>query len=139
MFDLSDTRLRTTPGAVDERVMDGVALPVCTISIRRHEEWSAVVLRGELDRQSAGELRAIVASELAESRSVLVELVGLEFCDVDGLRTVLELVRLGDVCRGQAAVEVHGARGQVAGMIRQLGMEDALMPPESGGGTQLAG
>ncbi len=132
MFHPSDTRSHTTPGAVDESVMDGAALPVCTITVRRHEDWSAVVLRGELDRQSAGELRAIVASELAESRAVLVELVGLEFCDVDGLRTLLALVRLGDRCRGQAAVEVHGARGQVAGMIRRIGMEDALMPAAPG-------
>ncbi len=135
MFRLSDTRLRTTPAAVDESVMDGAALPVCTISIRRHEDWSAVVIRGELDRQSAGELRAIVASELAESRSVLIELVGLEFCDVDGLRTLLQLVRLGDRCRGQAAVEVHGARGQVAEMIRRIGMEAALMPSGPARGT----
>ena len=109
-------------------VAAGGALPasICTISIRRYPGWSAVILRGELDRPSVVEVRAVVATELAESRRVLIELVGLECSDVDGVRALADLVRHGARRGGDGAVEVHGARGQVARLITLSGLEQVL-------------
>jgi anti-anti-sigma factor len=84
------------------------------------------MLRGELDRQSGAEVRAAVATELIEERSVLIELVGVEFSDVDGVRALADLVKRGR-SSGDAGVEVHGARGQVARLIRLLALDDLLI------------
>lgn len=112
--------------AVHAEAMEGGALPasICAISIRRYDGWSAVMLRGELDRQSVAEVRAVVATELAEKRRVLIELVGLELIDLDGIRAFADLVKRGNHPSGECAVEVHGARGQVARLISLLGLEN---------------
>lgn len=81
-----------------------------------------MMLRGELDRHSAAEVRAAVTTEFAENRSVIIELVGLEFCDVEGLRMLADLARQCESIRGGAAVELHGPRGQVARLIGVLGL-----------------
>jgi anti-anti-sigma factor len=138
MFGVAHIRSRTTPpaaliegpaaGGESPDTEDGT-LPLCTISIRRYPGWSAVMLRGELDRQSASELRAAVAEELAEGQPVIVELVGLEFADLDGVRALADLALAGERCRGEAAVEVHGARGQVARLIELLGLDYLLSRP----------
>ena len=67
-----------------------------------------------------------VVEALDENRPVLIELVGLEFSDVDGIRTLADLARRGERCRGGVGIEVHGARGQVARLIQLLGLEDLL-------------
>jgi len=124
---LSDIRSHTTPpGAVEQSATEGGALPVCTIAVQRHVTWTAVMLRGELDRQSGGELKAAVAEALAENRPIVVELVGLDFCDLDGIRSLAYLARQGERCRGHIGIEIHGARGQVARLIQLLGLEDVL-------------
>ncbi len=105
-------------------------LPVCTIRIEDHSDWVAVLLRGELDRHSADELREAVAGALIDGKPVIVELAGLEFCDVAGVRALAGLVRDADRCRGRAGVEVHGARGQVARLIGLLGFDKFLFPPQ---------
>jgi anti-anti-sigma factor len=128
MFRLLDIRTHATQNkAVMVGAKDGEALPVCTVAVQRYTGWSAVMLRGELDRRSAAEVRSAVAEELTEDRPVIVELVGLDFSDVEGLRSLAELVRIGERCRGHAGVEVHGARGQVARLIELMGLEDLLM------------
>lgn len=135
MFNVADIRLGTTTppapviGAVEcgeSPATEGGTLPVCTISIRRYPDWSAVMLRGELDRKSAAEVLAAVAMELAEDRPVIIELVGLDFCDVEGLRTLADLARRSG--RLGARIELHGARGQVARLIELLGLEDLTSP-----------
>lgn len=104
------------------------ALPasICTISVRRYREWSAVMLRGELDRLSVAEVQAVVEAELAGGRSVLIELVGLDFSDVNGIRVFADLVMEGHGADGECAVEVHGARGQVARLVTVLELEDLI-------------
>lgn len=69
-----------------------------------------MILRGELDRSSVAEVRAAVATELAESRRVLIELVGLEFSDLDGVRPLADLIRHGERRGGDGAIEMHGAK-----------------------------
>jgi anti-anti-sigma factor len=118
-----ETRTSVAPQA-------GAEGPVCTITIQRHLEWTAVILRGELDLNSAGELAGAVKSELVEGRPVIVELVGLEFSDVEGVRALAQLVSEGERCAGGAGVELHGARGQVDRLFRALGHEQLL--PETG-------
>jgi anti-anti-sigma factor len=105
------------------------ALPVCTIRVEHHSDWVAVLLRGELDRHSAEELREAVTGALVEGKPVIVELAGLDFCDVSGARALAKLVSDGDRCIGRAGVEVHGARGQVARLIELLGLDDFLFAP----------
>ncbi len=105
------------------------ALPVCTIRVEHHSDWIAVLLRGELDRLSAEELRAAVSDALLEAKPVIVELAGVDFCDVAGARALVEVVRDGDRCRGSVGVEVHGARGQVATLIKLLGFDAFLFAP----------
>ena len=129
MFRPAPTGSHTTqPTSVPMDVAAGGALPasICTISIRRYSGWSAVILRGELDRPSVAEIRAAVATELGESRRVLIELVGLEFSDLDGVRALADLVRHGERRGGDGAVEVHGARDQVARLITLVGLEHVL-------------
>ena len=84
------------------------------------------MLRGELDFESADELAAAVCQELADLRPVIIELVGLDFTDVEGVRTIAKLAAAGERCRGRARVEVHGARGQPAELIRRLGYQTLL-------------
>ena len=103
--------------------------PGCTIRVEHHSGWIAVLLRGELDRHSAEELREAVADALVEAKPVIVELAGLDFCDVAGVRALAELVRDADRCVGRAGVEVHGARGQVARLIELLGFDRFLFAP----------
>ena len=81
-------------------------------------------MRGEPDRPSVAEIRAAVGTELGESRRVLIELVGLEFSDLDGVRALADLVRHGE--RRGGAVEVHGARDQVARLITLVGLGHVL-------------
>jgi anti-anti-sigma factor len=102
------------------------ALPVCTICIQHHSGWTAVMLRGELDYSSARELVMAVRLELSDRRPVIVELVGLDFIDVDGVRALAGLVGEGGRGEGDVRVEIHGARGQVARMIGMLGYEELL-------------
>jgi anti-anti-sigma factor len=105
------------------------ALPVCTIRVEHHSDWIAVLLRGELDRGSAEELREAVTGVLIEGKPVIVELAGLDFCDVSGLRALTQLVGDADRFIGRAKVEVHGARGQVARLIELLGLDKFLFAP----------
>ncbi len=127
MLRLSDTESHTTPPtAVSGGVMDGVALPVCTIAVRRYRRWSAVMLRGELDRPSAEEVALVVDAELEQGRSVTLELVGLEGCDTDALFALADLARRSEPCPGSERMEVRGARGEVARLIRQVGLGDLL-------------
>jgi anti-anti-sigma factor len=87
------------------------------------------VLRGELDRAAARDVTAAVRPELIDGRPVIVELAGLDFIDVQGVRALVRLVAQGERCRGRAGVEVHGARGQPARLIRLLGYEQTLAAP----------
>jgi anti-anti-sigma factor len=133
--EMNTTAHTTPPIAVAGGAIEAEALPVCTtsISIRRYSDWSAVMLRGELDRQSVAEIRATVAMELAEHRPVMIELVGVALSDVDGIRALAELVKSADGLSGGPAVEVHGAQGQVARLIQLLKLDDLLMagdPPD---------
>ncbi len=131
-----ETMFHTTPNrshAAQPRdipigVVGAEALPasICTIAVRRYRDWSALILRGELDRPTVAEVRAVVETELAENRRVLIGLVGLDFSDVNGIRVFADLVRQGGSRGGERAVEVHGARGQVARLVRLLGLEDLI-------------
>jgi anti-anti-sigma factor len=104
----------------------------CTVAVWRYDGWSAVVLRGELDVHSAREVRAAVAEELADCRRVIVELVGLEFSDIKGLRTLGELAHKAESCRGGGSVELHGARDHVARLARMIGLEDVAVSSYAG-------
>ncbi|MGA9371359.1 MAG: STAS domain-containing protein [Solirubrobacterales bacterium] len=125
MFRSLDSSSRTArSGAPAEDVGPSGALPVCAISVRRQRGWTAVMLRGELDYSAGNELLEAVRTELNEGRPVIVELVGLDFIDLNGARALTELVREGDRCC--LGVELHGARDQVAGLMRMLGYGELL-------------
>jgi anti-anti-sigma factor len=131
MFRLLDTSASPSLSrpAVHETDPSG-ALPVCAISVHRYDGWTAVMLRGELDYSSASELVNDVRTELIDDRPVIIELVGLEFADIHGVRALASLVEIGERCRGHAGVELHGARGQVRKLIRMLGYRELLPPDE---------
>ena len=99
------------------------ALPVCTIRVYRRRAWTAVVLRGELDLAAERELRRRVSAEFARGMPILIELAGLEFIDLRGVRALIGLVQRGRSNRLPVEVELHGARGQVARLISRLGPE----------------
>jgi anti-anti-sigma regulatory factor len=83
-------------------------------------EWTAVILRGELDLAATQELLRRVRVELAREKPVLVELTGLEFSDLNGIRALLSLVREGERRAPPAEVELHGAGGQVRRMLQRF-------------------
>ena len=83
------------------------------------------MLRGELNLHCADELRQRVGAELDRGGPIVIELAGLEFSDLDGVRALERLVREAE--RREVEVEVHGARGQVAEMIARAGLEAALV------------
>jgi hypothetical protein len=79
-----------------------------------------LLIRGELDLASAGELMVRGSAELDRGKPLLVELAGLEFADAVGLRTVLALVTDGENRVPPVEVELHDPRGQVLGLISRL-------------------
>jgi anti-anti-sigma factor len=128
MPEVTDTQLEVKPEARIARdesdCRSGRA--GCTVATWRFVGWSAVMLRGELDLRASCEVRAAVDEELADSRPVIVELVGLEFSDPQGLRVLGDLGRQAESCRGTGSVEIHGARGQVARLAQMIGLGDVL-------------
>jgi anti-anti-sigma factor len=102
--------------------------PHCTICVQRRDGWTAVLLRGELDLAAVDQLTACVRTELGRRRPLLLELAGLEFCDAAGVRAIAELRDDGESCEPPGGVEIHGARGQVLGLMRAMGLLDRVVP-----------
>ena len=91
--------------------------PTCALRVQHKREWTAVILRGELDLFTTTELIYWVRIELAREKPVLVELAGLDFADLSGARA---LAGLGREYEAEARVELHGARGQVRRMLQRF-------------------
>ena len=124
-----DTRqLRSPPGQVRRGRRRRPPLPVCTIRVQRHADWTAILLRGELDLDSRLRLDRELRAELDRGRPLIVELAGLDFTDLNGIRFLQELVAEGASSLPPVRIELHGARGQVADLISRLGL-DALAEP----------
>jgi anti-anti-sigma factor len=102
--------------------------PVCGLRVQRHRDWTAVLLRGELDLDWRQRLERRLSAELERGKPLIVELAGLDFIDVSGLRALQRLVREGRAAAPPVEIELHGARGQVARLIERLGLESLLEP-----------
>ena len=128
MLDVRDERWAEIPPAPDRAAEDRPAPPACGIRVLRHEDWSAILLRGELDLESQGRLVRELRAELRRGRPVIVELAGLDFTDVNGIRALQRMVAQAASLTPPVPIELHGARGQVADLIARLGLERLLEP-----------
>jgi anti-anti-sigma regulatory factor len=87
-------------------------------------------MRGDLDLSAQPLLERHLRAELRFGRSVIVELGGLEFTDVSGIRTLQKMIAHAASLTPPVPIELHGAHGQVARLMRRLGLEGEL-PPSS--------
>ena len=124
-------QLRPPSAQVRRRRRGSPQLPICTIRVQRHADWTAILLRGELDLDSGLRLERELRAELARGKPVIVELAGLDFTDVNGIRLLQELVAEGASSVSPAGIELHGARGQVADLITRLGLDGLVEPGPS--------
>jgi anti-anti-sigma regulatory factor len=130
MFRMLDTGSLLLPSRRARRSAGrSVQPPICTIRVQRHGDWTAVLLRGELDLESQGGLERDLRAELRSGRPVIVELAGLDFTDVNGIRALQRMVAHAASLTPPVPIELHGARGQVADLIAKLGLEGLLEPP----------
>jgi len=123
MLGVRDERWAEIPPAPDRAAEDHSALPIFGIRVLRHEDWSAILLRGELDLASQGRSERALRAELRRGRPVIVELAGLDFTDVNGIRVLQKMVAHAAMLTPPVPIELHGARGQVADLILRLGLE----------------
>ena len=109
-----------------DRGSESDAAPQCALRVHQHSEWTAVLVRGELDLDWSHELERTVLGELARGLPVIVELAGLDFIDVNGVRTLARLVGEARDFPSPAALEIHGPRGQVADLVDRVGLRGLL-------------
>ncbi|MGH2923041.1 MAG: STAS domain-containing protein [Solirubrobacterales bacterium] len=96
------------------------APPACGIRVVHHDDWSAILLRGRLDFDSARRVQDALDDELRRSLPVIIELAGLEYSDVSGVRALRRSVSRAALLRPPVPIEIHGARGQVADLLARL-------------------
>src|SRR3954452_21131662 len=83
-----------------------------------------VALVGELDIASLGRLRRLLLAVLEDCGQVAVDLRGLRFVDLPGVRMLVEVSAVAR--RHQRAFELEGAGGQVARLIELTSARERL-------------
>ncbi|MFG2907622.1 STAS domain-containing protein [Kitasatospora sp. NPDC048286] len=96
-----------------------------TIEIRSWAQGTVLVLLGELDLDSAAELRAALDRAFAEPASVVVmDCAGLEFCDSTGLNALLRAKARAAV--DDSRIELARPRPLILRMLELTGATDAF-------------
>ncbi|MFJ7906563.1 STAS domain-containing protein [Kitasatospora sp. NPDC096204] len=96
-----------------------------TIEIRPWALGTVLVLFGELDLDSAAELRAALDRAVAEPASVVVvDCAGLEFCDSTGLNALLRAKARAAV--DDSRIELARPRPLILRMLELTGATDAF-------------
>lgn len=111
--------------------------PLLRIVASLPAEGSATVVRlvGELDLSNAASVRDQLADllEYRPSDDVVLDLSGLSFLDVSGVRVLLEVRRV--VAVGHRSLVLRGVRPNVGMLLRITGDEDLLAPSSRPGGA----
>lgn len=96
-----------------------------TVEVRDRGPITAILLSGELDMATAGQLQATVERLIAAGRQhLLLELDGLTFCDSAGLNTFVQGERQ---CAARGGwLRLTGARGHVARVLTLSEMDTVL-------------
>lgn len=95
-----------------------------TISDRRTEEFHVVALDGDIDVESARDLRAHFVDQIADpSARVVVDLSGVDFMDSSGLGA---LVSGWQMTREEGEFRIAGANPVVHRVLTITGMEDVF-------------
>ena len=89
--------------------------PPLTVTVQRGVRSSVVRLDGELDIACDDRVRRTLLALAEEDRSVVLDLTRLRFCDVPGMRVLVDFTRAAHA-RG-VHVEMRGASGQVDRML----------------------
>jgi anti-anti-sigma factor len=89
--------------------------PPLELTVRRGAAGIIVAFHGELDIAGDADARRTLAPLADQPRKVVLDLAGLRFCDVPGMRTIVEFTRTA-AARG-VDVEVRGAGGQVGRLL----------------------
>ena len=87
------------------------AHPPLTVIVQRGVRSSVVRLDGELDIAVDDQLRATLLELAEEARPVVLDLSELRFCDVPGMRLLMDFSRAA--AANGVQVQVRGATGQV--------------------------
>lgn len=86
-----------------------------TVTVQRGARASVVHVDGELDISGDQELRRTLLRLAEEDRPVVVDLAQLRFCDVPGMRVLVDFSRAA--AASGLMVEIRGATGQVDRML----------------------
>ena len=94
-------------------------------TVERGTAGVRVVLDGELDYATAPRLREVVAGlNYARGQEVELDLTGLSFLDLPGLRVLVEVRRTVEEAGGH--LRLHGAGSQPRWLARLVGLENFL-------------
>jgi anti-sigma B factor antagonist len=106
--------------------LDGMGPPLLDVQAIVTPARHTLVLTGELEMSSAGELQELVARICAEGagRDLALDLTGLTFVDSTGLQAIIVAQRL---CREHAVgFMLTPARGAVQNLFEITGLTDVL-------------
>ena len=107
--------------------------PGFSLEVRRRDDGrAAVVVGGELDMTTAGELRTVVGEQLA-SGDVLMDLRDLEFMDSSGI-AVLDALLKQAAQEGRELAFCPSMRPPVVRVLEMTGMLEVLMLGDADGG-----
>jgi anti-sigma B factor antagonist len=90
--------------------------PPLEVTVRRGAAGIVVTFDGELDIAGDAAARRALTPLADQPRKVVLDLTGLSFCDLPGMRTIVEFTRTA-AARG-VDVELRGAGGQVGRLLR---------------------
>jgi anti-anti-sigma factor len=87
-----------------------------------------VIVRGEIDIATAGQLRTVLIRSSAISRHLIIDMSRVEFMDAAGLHVLEEML---DRVRSTGSIELVGASKQVDRLLTISGLADQLQtrPP----------
>jgi anti-anti-sigma factor len=89
--------------------------PALSVTVQRGVRAATVRFDGELDIASDQQVARTLAVLLDEGHTVVLDLTDLRFCDIPGVRVLVEFSRAAAE-RG-VEVAIRGATGQVARML----------------------
>ena len=103
--------------------MAAIPIPL-EVTVRRGIHGTTVVLAGELDVAADDDVRRVLQDVVRRGGPVVLDLTGLRFCDVPGMRALVAFSR--DAAEHGVRLEVRGAGGQVDRLLDLTGTRGVL-------------
>ncbi len=104
-------------------------MPYSGLLVTGHGEERTVTVEGAVDAARESDLHAAFDKILTDGlRRVVVDLSGVDFVDVAGVRVLVRAHRTA-AARG-AVLTIRGARAEVAWLLDLVGVGRLLTPPE---------